>query len=250
MVLQDSRVANRLLAKVAVILLAAAMALRPTASLAPAPRRVHRRSLDQKRPAREQKGDSTEAEEPNLNSLFWGMDSETINRVTGGATDAGTLEETEAERFDPGTEDAGVYDGVFCNDDRKVILFDGMCNFCSASVNFFMDFDRERAEKGSFRFAAQQSTIGTSLLQQSGRNAEDLKSIVVISPDGCYIKSDACLLIAKDLEQPFPALGSIGALFPRVVRDVVYDFVSANRFVFGENTSCRIPEPEERERFL
>lgn len=148
-------------------------------------------------------------------------------------------------------------ESLFSGDDRNVVLFDGMCNFCSDSVNFFMKYDQRKEGKGSFRFAAQESSIGASLLaegtqKQFGSTAapEDLKSIVVITPDGVFVKSDACLLIARDLAQPFPALGAVGGLVPTPILDIIYDFVSDKRFVFGEKDSCRIPEPEERERFL
>jgi len=60
----------------------------------------------------------------------------------------------------------GVESAVFANDDRAVILFDGVCNFCNEGVNFFMAMDRD-PRRGSFRFAAMQGDIGQSLMMVS-----------------------------------------------------------------------------------
>jgi predicted DCC family thiol-disulfide oxidoreductase YuxK len=43
----------------------------------------------------------------------------------------------------------------------------------------------------------------------------------------------------------------VARLLPRPLRDTVYDWVAANRYRwFGQRASCRIPTPQERERFL
>ena len=45
-----------------------------------------------------------------------------------------------------------------------------------------------------------------------------------------YTKSDAVLRIATYLENPLlPMAGAIGPLFPRFIRDTVYDTVADNR---------------------
>ena len=88
------------------------------------------------------------------------------------------------------------------------------------------------------------------LQQESGKTAEDLQSIVLITEDGLYCKSDAVLRIGKGLTEPFPTLAKIGGLVPRYVRDQIYEFVSANRGILGVKESCRILEENEIERFL
>lgn len=172
-------------------------------------------------------------------------------------------EDAELEHFDEwfwGTGDGGLDSAIFYNDKREIILFDGLCNFCDASVAFFMANDENYSEEmnsGSFRFAAQQSTIGRSLIQQQSGVAdpEDLKSIVLITeePNGehrLHTRSDAALRIARRLKEPYATLGKIGELVPRPIRDAVYEVVSENRKIFGEKESCRIPEDYELDRFL
>mmetsp|Transcript_2343 Transcript_2343/g.5242 ORF Transcript_2343/g.5242 Transcript_2343/m.5242 type:complete len:259 (-) Transcript_2343:256-1032(-) len=189
-----------------------------------------------------------------LAERFWNFESSDIEAATNRRYTLGPgleFEEAFQEWFwTSGGANAGAQAAVFRNDPRGVILFDGVCNFCDASVNFFMEHDRD-PEKGSYRFAAQQSSIGQSLLQQeSGKTAEDLQSIVLITEDGLYCKSDAVLRIGKDLQEPFPTLAKLGGLVPRPVRDQVYEFVSANRGILGTKDSCRILDENEVARFL
>ena len=45
---------------------------------------------------------------------------------------------------------------------RAIVLFDGVCNFCNASVNFLIDRDPE----GPFVFGALQSEEGLAALKE------------------------------------------------------------------------------------
>ncbi|MEO6334238.1 MAG: DUF393 domain-containing protein, partial [Pyrinomonadaceae bacterium] len=49
-----------------------------------------------------------------------------------------------------------------------VVLFDGVCNFCDASVNFVIEHDPE----GYFKFAPLQSKAGTELANAYGLASE------------------------------------------------------------------------------
>jgi predicted DCC family thiol-disulfide oxidoreductase YuxK len=114
---------------------------------------------------------------------------------------------------------------LFQNDNRPVILFDGVCNMCNSGVNFALDWD----QNACFRFAALQSEAGRSLLRRAGRNPDDISSIVLVDIDRAYIKSDAVLRISKKLAPPLPLAGFIGLGFPPLIRDAVYDLVAKNR---------------------
>ena len=56
---------------------------------------------------------------------------------------------------------------------HKIILFDGVCNFCNASVNFIMDHDK----KDVFRFAALQSEPGIELQKKFGLDPDDTEVV-------------------------------------------------------------------------
>ena len=128
---------------------------------------------------------------------------------------------------------------------NNLILFDGVCNLCNSSVNFIVKND----SKHIFRFASLQSEIGQRILKQHHKNTTEFNSVILINEEKFYEKSDAVLQIVKDLNGL--SWLSIFRFVPRFIRDVVYDFIAANRYsIFGKSETCRIPSPEERELFL
>jgi len=78
---------------------------------------------------------------------------------------------------------------------KKIILFDGMCNFCDSTVNFIISHDPDEI----FIFAPLQSSKGKELLQQFGLSTESFDSLVLLDGNRCYTKSTAALHIAKHL---------------------------------------------------
>jgi predicted DCC family thiol-disulfide oxidoreductase YuxK len=138
-------------------------------------------------------------------------------------------------------------ENYFAVDDRPIILFDGVCNLCNGGVNTALKFDK----KGALRFAALQSDAGKTLLQRSGRNPDDISSIVLVEESGSFIKSDAILRIAKYLQIPFPVLAQFALPLPRFVRDGVYDQIAGSRYdVFGKSTVCRMKDDDRLDRFV
>lgn len=142
---------------------------------------------------------------------------------------------------------------AFAQDKRPIILFDGVCNLCNNAVNLALDWD----PKGRLRFSALQSNVGRSLLQANGREAGDISSIVVVTEQGAYTKSDAILVISEELTplpllslKPVAMLGRI--LVPRFLRDLIYDGVADNRYkLMGKRNECRFDaDGEFEDRFL
>jgi predicted DCC family thiol-disulfide oxidoreductase YuxK len=130
--------------------------------------------------------------------------------------------------------------------DYAIVLFDGVCNFCNASVNFIIDRD----PKNRIRFAPLQSEAGKKLLQKLNLSTAELDSIVFIEGEKYYIKSAAVLRIAKMLQGFWPLLYGFIAI-PPFLRDAVYDIIARNRYNwFGKTETCRIPTPELKKRFL
>ena len=127
-----------------------------------------------------------------------------------------------------------------------ILLFDGVCNLCNASVNWVIDHDPE----GRIRLGALQSEGGQALLQQAGLGDDYFDSLVLVEGGKVYTKSDAALRVAGHLGAPWSAAKALLAL-PRVLRDGVYDVVAKNRYAwFGKQESCRVPTPELRARFI
>jgi predicted DCC family thiol-disulfide oxidoreductase YuxK len=128
------------------------------------------------------------------------------------------------------------------------ILFDGVCNFCNASINFVIDHD----QAGKFVFASIQSERGQALLaaHRYVSDPNDPQSVVLIKSGRVYEKADAALEIARDLGGLWPLLFVLRVL-PRFLRDGVYNWIARNRYRwFGRLDACRLPTPELRQRFL
>lgn len=127
-----------------------------------------------------------------------------------------------------------------------IVLFDGVCNFCNASVNFLLRRDKE----GVFRFAALQSETGRKLLAEAGLQHRGLDSMVLIEGGHAAVKSTAALKAAQRLPGLWFLAGLLLAV-PPSLRDWCYDAFAARRYRwFGKREVCMIPTPEMRSRFL
>jgi predicted DCC family thiol-disulfide oxidoreductase YuxK len=130
--------------------------------------------------------------------------------------------------------------------DKKIILFDGVCNLCDSVVQYVIRQDK----KDVFRLDSLQSENGIDILRHIGRDPEKFDSIILYIPGkGHYDKSDAALEIAKDLG--WPILAAVLKAVPRFIRNPVYDFVARNRYKwYGKKESCMIPTSEIKSKFL
>lgn len=127
-----------------------------------------------------------------------------------------------------------------------LILFDGVCNLCDATVRFIAAND----PRGRFRFAPLQSAAAVRLLARHGRSPGLPGSIITIDADGVHERSTAALRIASGLRAPWCWLGALTAI-PARLRDPVYDLVARNRYRwFGRREVCRLPSPNLAGRFL
>lgn len=132
------------------------------------------------------------------------------------------------------------------NNGHPVLLFDGVCNLCNASVQWVLLRDK----KDQFRFAALQSDVGRQLLQAHGLSSETLDSVVVVSGGRVLTHSDAPLEIVRLLGGIWSWL-YVFRWIPRRLRDGIYRFVARNRYRwFGKKETCMLPRPEWKERFL
>lgn len=128
----------------------------------------------------------------------------------------------------------------------SVLLFDGICNLCNASVQWVILRDK----KGVFKFAAIQSEAGQTLLKQFGLHNQPIESVILIKDERIYTKSDAALMASSLLGWPWSAL-RIFQIVPLDFRNAVYDWIAKNRYRwFGKQEQCMLPKPEWKNRFL
>lgn len=127
----------------------------------------------------------------------------------------------------------------------KIVLYDGVCNFCASSVQFIIKHDASN----SLRFASLQSPLGLELLKAYSMPAS-LEGVVFIENNKAYFKSAAAIQIANYFGG-FWKWMRIFSIFPRFLGDFIYDIIAKNRYKwFGKKDSCMIPSPEIRSRFL
>ena len=126
----------------------------------------------------------------------------------------------------------------------NIILFDGDCHFCNASVQFIIKRDQMKY----FKFASLQSEIGRTLLKKF-QIPETIDSMVFIEGNNYYVKSTAALKIAKRLDGMWPLLLPFITI-PSFLRDLVYDIIAKNRHSLRKHNACKIPDSKDLDRFL
>ena len=131
--------------------------------------------------------------------------------------------------------------------DKKIILFDGVCNLCNSSVQYVIKNDKNDI----FRFVTIQSELGQKIIKHIGISQKYIDSVILYLPGKAYYcKSTAALEIAKCLGGIF-TYATFFRIIPSGIRDVLYDFVAKNRYKwYGKNESCMMPTRELKAKFL
>jgi predicted DCC family thiol-disulfide oxidoreductase YuxK len=129
--------------------------------------------------------------------------------------------------------------------DDDVILYDGVCVFCSRWIRFVAARDVPQR----FRFTAIQSGYGGRLAKAFGIDPSDPDTNAVIHGGTAYFKSDAALTVLGAL----PMWGWVRVLLgvPKPLRDAVYNLVARNRYrIFGKYEECFVPDASMRARVM
>ena len=130
---------------------------------------------------------------------------------------------------------------------KKLILFDGVCNLCNSSVQYAIKHDKNNL----FLFTALQSNIGQNIIEHYNIDTSKIDSILLYTPEkGIHYKSTAALKVAWQLGFPINLL-AIFLIVPNFIRNWVYDFIAKNRYKwYGKKEACMIPTPELKSKFL
>ncbi|MCF6131973.1 thiol-disulfide oxidoreductase DCC family protein [Flavobacterium wongokense] len=131
--------------------------------------------------------------------------------------------------------------------DKKIILFDGVCNLCDSSVQFVIRHDK----KDIFRFVALQSELGQKIINHIGISDSKIDSTILYEPaKAYYYKSDVAFKILKEISGIHKIL-LVFSVLPKSFLDFVYDYVAKRRYKwFGQKESCMVPTPELQSKFL
>jgi predicted DCC family thiol-disulfide oxidoreductase YuxK len=129
---------------------------------------------------------------------------------------------------------------------ERLILFDGVCNWCNACVSVTIAHD----PAGKFKFGTLQSEQAQRILRDLNLSAHDYQTFLLLEEDRVYTKSTAALRVIRQLSRWWP-LFYVCLLVPAPLRDVVYDFVARYRYQWmGRRAICRVPTQAERDRFV
>ena len=128
-------------------------------------------------------------------------------------------------------------------DRQQVVLFDGVCGMCNASVDFILNRDRDK----KFLFSALQGKFAN---EQFPQECKDLNTIIYFRNGKILRRSSAVLQILVDLGWPWVVVWPL-LLIPAFLRDLFYRIIANSRHLISKKrATCRLPSPEEKDRFL
>jgi predicted DCC family thiol-disulfide oxidoreductase YuxK len=134
---------------------------------------------------------------------------------------------------------------------RQLVLYDGVCGLCDRLVRFLLRVDRRRV----LTFAPLQGETAAALRRREPRLA-GVDSVVFVRDhdtprEQVFLRSRAAVEILAVLGGRWRLLSWPLRLVPPPLRAAAYDVIARRRYGwFGRFDSCRLPSPEERERFL
>jgi len=128
---------------------------------------------------------------------------------------------------------------------HPIVLYDGECSFCNASVQWLIQHDRH----AKLKYAAIKGQIGQDLIQKYAIPSS-VDSIIFINDSKAYLYSSAALRLTTYLSGAWPILYCL-CIIPSCVRDFVYKQFAKRRISwFGKQQACLLPSSDIRKRFL
>ncbi|MBL8022509.1 MAG: thiol-disulfide oxidoreductase DCC family protein [Leptospirales bacterium] len=129
---------------------------------------------------------------------------------------------------------------------ERVVLFDGVCNLCTAWTRFLLKYDKT----ARVRMCSIQSPAGQDILKWAGVPVENVNTMIYVRDDRPLLRSDAFLNVMRDIGFPWSIL-AVARIVPRFIRDFFYKRIAHNRyFLFGKTEQCFLPTREQKLRFL
>lgn len=127
-----------------------------------------------------------------------------------------------------------------------LMVFDGLCNFCSAQVRMVLRIDRA----GTIRFTSIQSPYGRRLAERFGIDPDAPSTFLFFDHGRPLEESDGVVAALRRLPRPWRWLRAL-RIVPGPVRDAIYRWVARNRYrLLGRRDACMVPPPHVRARFI
>jgi predicted DCC family thiol-disulfide oxidoreductase YuxK len=133
---------------------------------------------------------------------------------------------------------------------KHLVFYDGKCGFCDHIVHFLLKVDRHQ----QFVFAPLQGKTAAEYLQQLPSDLKNEDSLILIenylsSQPRYYLLAQGAFRIAWLLGGKWKLIGWLGFL-PGFLFNWAYRLVARYRYAIFSSVECKIPSPDEKERFL
>lgn len=132
-----------------------------------------------------------------------------------------------------------------------VLLYDGICGFCNATVRFIV----ARDHRGTMQFAPLEGAFAREVIARHPE-LRGVDSLVLVrrggpGDDRVSTRSEAAIAVAAHLGGGLAVAARLARMLPRGLRDLAYDVFARHRYrVFGRFDACPLPSPDLRARFL
>ncbi len=131
------------------------------------------------------------------------------------------------------------------NQEQHIVVFDGVCNFCNAAVDFII----KRDPNARYLFTPMQSDYAQNLIATHGVKTVGIDTFLLVKNGEPYLWTNAALEIAKDLNGLWRYFNLL-RIIPTEIRNACYRPFARNRLrIFGERTECRTPGENDYHRF-
>ena len=130
--------------------------------------------------------------------------------------------------------------------DKKIVVFDGVCILCNRLIQFLIKRDKRK----NLYFATAQSDFIERNLRATQNKISPMESVVYLRNETVYTESTAILLILADLGGWWKIM-SIFRVIPLFIRNAIYRFFAKRRYaIFGKRETCMLPSVEQKSRFI
>ena len=126
---------------------------------------------------------------------------------------------------------------------RGLVVFDGFCVLCSASVKFLLKIDKNKI--------LQFTTLRTPSSSNGDENTEIPSTVIYMENNQVYTESEALVQLLKRIGGMWGTIAAMLRIIPRKWRDYLYRLIATHRYrIFGKKKQCFIAPEKFTDRFI
>jgi len=126
---------------------------------------------------------------------------------------------------------------------KIIVLYDAYCVLCNKSIIWIIKND----VNNFFSFAHYKGNFSKINYPELTK----IDTISIITKKGDYLQKSEAVLYILDVINKLTFIQKIIKVIPVKTRDLIYDKIAKNRYsLFGKYSTCEIPKPEWKSKFL